>query len=159
MALKLLSYLYGTMTQGGADAFVQASIATPLANASGFAATVREIVIEWPRISVAASVNMELALTRKTLAAMPNITEKSLIQKWKYAVDMATSGAIFNPTGVLINQYADDVAPLIVESTIYCQLDSNATTLTGTAYIRIGYTLDKIADVDRLNIIAASLQT
>jgi len=157
-ARVFLNYLYATLTESAADVFVQATIATPVAG-TGFAGVVREIVVAWPRPNIVAAANAEIALTRKTLTAMPDIDEKSLIFKRKRYIELGTQGAFFDPDGVQVLQYTDEQAPVIVEPNWYCQFDSAASGIALVAKIRIGYTLEKISEVDRLSIIATSLQS
>lgn len=159
MAAKALSYLYCTVTQGAADAFVQASIATPFASADADVGLIRELLIEWPTtVTNAAAVSWELCLTRKTQAAMPNISDKSVILKKKKLANMSTSGIYQDPKAVEREVFEERDNLLIVEGTLYAQLDTNATGAANVVQLRIGYEFVKIKDVDRLQLIANSLQ-
>lgn len=155
-----LSYLYATLTQGGADAFVQATIATPLTSATSESCLlVREILIEWPGVNPVSAGSFELALTRKSQSAMPLLTStyQSLILKQMRRTGIVTSGGFIFEALTRIG-YDTDNGPRIVESNIYAQFDSNATGGTNTAYMRIGYTLENISIEDR-NAILVSTST
>lgn len=153
-----LSYLYATLTQGGADAFVQATIATPLTNATEeLCLLVREILIELPNVNPVSGGRFELTLTRKSQTAIPTLTStyQSLITKLSRAVGVTTSGGIvWDPLPLI--QYDTESGPRIVEQNIYAQFDSAATGGTNTAYVRIGYTLESISAVDRNAILVAT---
>lgn len=154
-AKNQLQYLWGSALQSGADAFVQAAIATALNNVSGIAYSIKEIMFELPNL-INASGSRECSLTRKSMAAMPLITEKSLITKFKQGEAFTTSGSIIND--VIVRQTFDspDQELLIVEDPIYFQFDTAAVG-TNTGYVRIGYVQQKISDLDRVSLIAASL--
>lgn len=160
---KALSYLWGTATQGSADAFVQLSMATGLSGQTRTAYQIHEIMIEWGLAQVAASGAIpgvtsliELALTRKSLTAMPVITEKSLIAKFGKQVSFTTSGLSW-ASKVERYTYTEDDNLLVVEDPVYWQLDSVSTSLTIVAEVRIGYVPVSISDVDRLTLVANSL--
>lgn len=154
----MLSYLTFSTTQGGADAFAVSSTQTGLDSNSGLCFRVREIVIEIPRVSNAAASAVEVALCRRTKAAMPLITDRDVILKRKVQSELSTNGVGF---GELVTRYAygEDDDLLIVESELFFAVDSNATTLTQTVLARIGYTVEKISAVDRLSILTQSLVT
>ena len=151
-----LAYLTGSVTQGGADAFAQAEIATALTGVSRVAFRIRELLFEIPRISLPATANIELALTRRTKAAMPNITDRDVIAKIKVGHEMVTSGGV---TDMLVHRltFTEDDELLVVEDPLYFQVDSSGTTLTQTVYCRIGYERATISDVDRLTLLTQSL--
>lgn len=151
-----LAYLVGTATQGGADAFVQSEVATALTGISTFAYRVRELIFEIPTLAGANLSNVEVCLTRRTKAAMPNISDRDVIAKFKRQTLFTTSGSQNFP---MIERftYSEDDDLLIVEDPLYFQLDTNATSAANTAYVRIGYERVSISAVDRLTILTASL--
>lgn len=151
-----LNFIYTTLTQGGADAFVQNQISLP--QQDGFALDLREVLIEWPRIGAAAAENFELAMTRKSFAAMPTILEAALIWKRKILVDFTTSGVYIFKDGIDLIQFATK-QHLLVEANTYLQLDSNASSFTNIVRVRLGYDIVKISGLDRANLIATSLAT
>lgn len=151
-----LSYLSGSVTQGGADAFAIAELATALQGITRTAFRIRELLFEVPRQPMVASGNIEIALCRRTKAAMPLVTDRDVVAKIKSGTEFTTSGAIYTS---LIRRltFTEDDELLIVEDPLFLAVDSNATTLTQTVYCRIGYERTNISDVDRLTLLTASL--
>lgn len=154
---QALSFLPFTLTQGSADAFIQASIATALTGLTKTAYRMALLEFEVPSIWNDGR-DLQLSLTRKSYAAMPTsmVLEKSNIFYWRRFVSLTTSGAAMYDR-VLRFTWTDDDAPIIVEDPIYAQLDSAATTASNVVYGRIGYWQDTISEVDRLTLIANSL--
>lgn len=152
----MLSYLTFSATQGGADAFVQTSTSTGLDQNTGLAFLIREIIVEVPRTGSVAAGNIETAFSRRTKAAMPNITDRDVILKRKLGMEITTSGAIVSEN-IARYTFAEDDELLIVEPDIFFCVDSNATGLTQTILARIGYTVQKINQVDRLSLLTQSL--
>lgn len=156
MAVKVLTYLWGTVTQGSADAFKESTIATGLAAGGGLCWRVHEIAWQFPPFIQASGQDISLSLTRKTMSAEPTILERSLISKRKRYCNFTTSGEV-TYEGIIIDKLLEQENLLIVEDTVYFQIDSSATTGTNTAYVRLGVTQEKISDVDRLSLVAAAL--
>lgn len=153
-----LSYLWTTLTQGSADAFIQATVSTGLFGQTKIAYRLREILLEFSSTQGVAgtSSQWEVSLTRKSFAAMPTTLEKSLIWKWKRSNVLVTSGMVTADTAVRVTfQESDNI--LVVEDPIYAQLDSNGTSATNVVYLRLGYERVAVSDVDRLTLIANSL--
>lgn len=162
MAKSVVAYLYATLTQGGADAFVQGSISTGLTGLNTTAYQLRELVIEYGVAGSGQGVssvtsNWEIAITRKSMTAMPVITEKSVIAKFKRSMSLTTSGAVIADT-VARYTWDEDNGPLIVEDPFYAQLDTAATTAVNVVEMRFGYVQVKVSEVDRLQLITNSLQ-
>lgn len=149
-----LNFIYTTLTQGGADAFVQNTISLP--QQDGFALDLREVLIEWPRIGAAAAENFELSMTRKSFAAMPDILQPSLVWKRKILIDFTTSGLYLFPDGITKIDFAEKTHQL-VEANTYLQLDSNASSFTNIVKVRLGYNIVKIGALERATLIATSL--
>lgn len=150
-----LSYLWLSLVQGGADGFIQTQQSTPIQSA-GFAMRIRELTWIWPRLTMAANQQVQLAVSRKSFAAMPALTEKTLVYYDEARSEILTSGAIvWTPARQRV--FSEDEAPAIVEPTLYAQFDSNGTGLTSTVVLRVGYLVEKISDVDRLTILANTL--
>lgn len=160
----LLAYLYATLTQGSADAFVQAAIATPFTGVNNLAGRVKEILIEWgtstqglvPAIS--ATSRAEATISRKSLAAIPDITAPSLVIKQVRTTALSTNGGAFDGDGVHQILYTDANAPIMAEANWYAQLDSNNSGIVNVTKVRIGYELVEITTEDKNAIIAAALQ-
>lgn len=156
MATKAaLSYLTATLTQGSADAFIQAQISTALSGQTKVCYRLRELLIQGPQAH-GASVTQELSLTRKSFAAMPTALEKSLIHRWSRSASFTTSGLTMVESTIRL-LWGEDDAPIIVEDPIYAQYDSATTSAASTIYIRLGYVTDSISEVDRLTLVANSL--
>ena len=151
-------FLRGTVTQGGADAFAQAEIVTALSGQTRRAYRVRELLFELPLFgTIASAANVELCCTRRSKAAMPNITDVDVLWKMKFGASVLTSGAFLWPSTQRF-AFGEDDEIIIVEDPIYFQIDSNATTLTQTAYVRIGYEEVTLSEADRLAILVQSLE-
>lgn len=153
MALK---YLTATVTQGSNDAFAETEIPTGLAAVGNVAFRIRELVSEIPSLAATNAVEIEVALTRKTFAAMPSVTERTLLYKRKIRVSLTTSGTFLEECVDRVKYDADDNL-LIVEDPIYLSVDSNATSASNSVRIRIGYEQIRISEVDRLQLIAQTL--
>lgn len=155
MATKALSYLYCTLTQGSADAFVQSQISTALTGLTTSCYRLRELLIQGA-IPQAASASWEITLSRKSMAAMPTILEPSVIHRWSRQASFTTSGLALVESTIRI-AWTEEEAPIIVEDPIYAQLDTATTSASNTVYLRLGYVLESISQVDRLTLIANSL--
>jgi len=150
-----LAYIVGSVTQGGADAFAESEIATALSGQTGRAFRIRELLFERPFFSATGS-SLELTLTRRTMAAIPLITDRNVIARLKWHAVITTSGA-YQEQLVERLTFAEDDELLVVEDPLYFQIDSTSTTLTSTAYCRIGYELVNISANDRLQLALQSL--
>lgn len=152
----ILSYLYsGAIVQGSADAFKEATVATPItATSTDLCLVVREILVEFPAINPVSAGRYEVSITRKSQTAIPTLTAtyQSLITKLQRTTGVTTSGGIIWDSLPLI-QFTEEQAPRIVESNIYVQFDSNGTGAANTAYVRIGYTAQPISAEDRNTIL------
>jgi len=155
-ATNRFQYLWVTLTQGSNDAFVQNTMATALLNTSGICFLLRELVVEWPA-PFANGADLQLSLTRKTFAAVPALTEKSLIWSARRTLGLTTSGA------ALINRverftWNQDDNLTLVEDPLYWQLDSASTSASNVVNLRIGVVQAKITDLEKVALVAASLQ-
>lgn len=145
--------LRGSVTQGGADAFAIATIQTGLEGQTRLAYQVTRIMFEVPRMATSGAGNIELCLSRRTKAAMPNITDVDVIQKLKMGGEFTTSGQSFYP---LTHEFKPE-SLLIVEGEIFFCVDSNATSLTQTVYFVVEYDVVQISETDRLSLLVQSL--
>ncbi len=158
-----MSRLTTLVLQGGADAFVQAEMATALTGIRGTAYQINEIAYEmilpaagpFP-YGVDAAQRLELCLTRRTKAAMPNISDVDVIHKFAWTgvrssavgySDAFPAAGIFTPAGEL----------LVVEDPLFVQLDSAGTGAIWSAILNIDYEVKKISDIDRLSLLTLSL--
>lgn len=154
-----LAYLTGSVTQGSADAFAVSEIATALTGAGNIAFRVRELLFELPNAALiaAATDQIEVALCRRTKAAMPNVTDRDVIAKISLGRQFTTSGDSV-VEGVRRLTFSEDDELLIVEDPLYLVVDSAATALASTVYCRIGYERASISAVDRLTLLTQSLE-
>lgn len=146
-----------SMTQGGADAFVQGSVLTGLSGRQAYNA--KAVALSIPSASLVA-VNAAtlwswyVTLTRRSKTAQPEISDNDVIFRWSLASQFTTSGA-FTWAGDYYQVFPLDQP--IVEETIYAQLDSDGVGTAFSAIVRIDVELDTISDIDRLNLITRSL--
>lgn len=152
-----LTPLVISATQGSADAFIQGSVLSGLSGRSAY--NLRAVSFEitgYVASSLANASEISLAITRRSKAAMPAISDSDVLWKRQWQFKLTTSGAVFIPTmcGTDIIGLAE--LPL-VEETLYAQLDSSTTAATLTAIIRMEVELDTMSDIDRLNLITRSL--
>lgn len=158
-----MARLTATVTQGGADAFAQAEMATALTGIKGTAYLINAIRYElilpavpvFP-LNVAALQDISLALTRRTKAAMPNISDVDVIHKWKYTGTWTTlvgsvaafkAADVFEPKGEI----------LVVEDPLFLQIDSTGSGAIWSAVVDVDYEVKKISDIDRLSLLTLSL--
>jgi len=149
-------FLYASAVQGGADAYVQSSFVTGLSGLSKTAYRVRSIIYETARGPGAANSNFEFAISRRTKAAMPLITDPNLLHKYKLGTEMTTSGQSNTPLVIQFN-FSENEDLLIVEDPLYFEFDTQTTGLAQTAYLRIGYNVVTLSEVDRLELLASQL--
>lgn len=147
--------LYTTLTQGSADAFVQATVQTALEGLTTTAYKINRVTLEFAQAFVGASAaNYEVALTRRSKAAMPNITDQDVMMKKALRESFTTSGMIILD-GVI--EYTPAIELLVVEDYLYFQLDSNGTSVANTVYALIEYEIQRISEIDRLTLLTQSL--
>lgn len=153
-----LAYLTGSVTQGSADAFAQAEIATALTGLSNVAFRVRELLFERPPLALSGAADeIQVALSRRSKSAMPLITDRDVIAKINVILALTTSGAALQSVVDRLT-FTEDDEVLVVEDPLYLDVDSNSTALANTVYCRIGYERTNISAVDRLTLLTQSLE-
>lgn len=158
MALKSPSTpLVITLTQGGADAFVQGSALTGIQarqayRLDGLAFGFNNASLL--AISSAQQWNIMLTLTRRSKAALPELSDTDVIFRHSLASLFLTSGAATFPGDFY---WKPELEVPIVEDTIYAQLDSDGVGAAMTMIVRLDVTLDTMSDIDKLNLITRSL--
>lgn len=151
-----MARLYGSVTQGGADAFAIASIGTALSGQTRQAYNVQKLTVEVSAgMQFNANAEIELCLLRRTKAAMVDIDDPDVLQKWKQTSNFTTSGA--HDGKAVFETLPPDRTMIIVEDPIYWAIDSNATTATQNALIVIEFEIITLSEVDRLSILVESL--
>lgn len=148
--------LFGTVTQGAADAFVQGQINTGLSVASKDAYLIKAITLEFvtTALSTTDQSNYEIALSRVSKAAMPNTYDNDVLYKWKRATRLTTSGALVQDLVVVI---VPDNEIKVIEGIIYLDFDSNATGGVNQLVVRIDCELTTVSDAERISILQNSL--
>ena len=158
MALKSPpSPLTITLTQGSADAFIQGSVLTGLTGRHAY--RVAGVAWSFPAASMATLVaqnafQLELALTRRSKTATPDISDGDVILRWSVGNHLTTSGAYLFEGD---HYWVPDFELPIVEETIYANLDSTGIGTAISCIIRIDTEIDTMSDIDRLNLITRSL--
>jgi hypothetical protein len=147
--------IVGSVTQGGNDAFAVNSIQTALSGQTRLAYDVKRIILETPRLAQGAAANWQVQLSRRTKAAIANITDVDILAYWYRYMHFTTSGSEIEER---IIEQVPQTRMLIVEDPIYLLIDSNGTSLAQTAYVAIEYDLVEISEVDRLTLLTESLQ-
>lgn len=155
MALKTpTSPLIIAATQGSADAFAQGSCATGLTGRLAY--NLKGIAFEFTaKRNFVNQSRLQLRLTRRSKAALPNISDTDVIWAWDEVAAYVTSGGAF---GVQCGYFTFPLDMPIVEEFLYLQIDSDLTAVSNGVIVRLDVEQDTISDVDRLNLIARSLQ-
>lgn len=145
-------------TQGSADAFVQSEITTGLDSlgTGGIALRVLEIVTRRPLLP-GVSCNLEMSITRTSQNAVPSLTERALIWSLFCGVSFTTSGATYQSDLTARWQPQPDANVIVVESTLFFQLDSANTSASNVVTGYILFEQVKITETDRLALLAQSL--
>jgi len=150
----------GSVTQGAADAYAEGEIQTALSGQTRQAYRVKGIEYEFSFVqfpaAAAAQQDVDLCITRRTKTAMALITDVDVIKKWSFGGQYQT--AVGANTGIEnVGLWVPPLDVLIVEDPIYLSIDSTATGLTITGYVRIDYELVTISETDRLTLLVQSL--
>lgn len=149
-----LKWIVASATQGSNDAFVEAEIATGLSNVARTAYRIR--VIEWYHSSLpGVDCQLEMILRRNSSATI-GYSSQAVIAGLRKVVDFTTSGAIVDEAFPNARHYSKDTELLIVEETLYLDVDSNATSQQNNCIVRIGVEQRSITENERLAILAAS---
>lgn len=151
MALK---WLVAGVTQGSADAFAEAEFNTGLSNVTRTAYRIRRLEWSLPTV-IGADSNAVMCLRRNSSASVTFAGSNAIIATRGVACELTTSGMIVYQT-VLSDSYARDEELLIVEESLFLQVDSTGTSATNTGYVRIGYETRTITENERLAIQAAT---
>lgn len=148
-----LRYAWFSLVQGSNDAFVQAELDTGLSGLTREVWRLRELLIQWPALSLAAIANTEvqLAITRVSMTAQPSITERALVWTSSRLNRFVTSG-MFMAQMINRERFDSDDNVLIAENTIYAQMDSANTSATNTGVIRVGYEIVRVSEAERLSL-------
>ena len=106
------------------------------------------------RIPGVDAANLALALTRGSKTAMPNVNDRDVLFKVFRVNSFTTSGATHQD---LVFHFTPQTELLIVEDTIYAQIDSGSISAMVTAYISIEVHAKTITEAQRLSILAGRI--
>lgn len=150
MAFTVSRHFDVTLTQGGADAFVQGTIATGLDPSDGIAFVLVGIEVVFPIPFGGTASNVQWSVTRDTKTAIAYYDDQDCLYSDGLGTIMQTSGMRLQQ---LRTEVAFDRGIFIVEPSIYAQLDSNATSAANTAYMRLHYEQQKVSELEILRLL------
>lgn len=154
MATIIARYRNITLTQGGADAFVQAQEITGIDPTSGRAWMLRRAELVFPQDNtlqnVSADFSIHWSITRDSKTASPGLDDPDCLMLDGVYGSLTTSGQIVLPARH-VYEFTEGV--LVVEPEIYFQLDSAATGLTLTPDLRLYYDEVKLTEVEILRML------
>lgn len=145
-----------TATQGSADAFVEAEITTGLSTLDRSAYRILEIGVQLPGIPAVNGANLEVSLSRQSQAAIAAMNDRSLLFRESAYLALATSGVAYQNT-TRRWQPIDAANLIVVEETLYFQLDSSGTSNANTVKGYILVDLLSVSEADKVALIAQSL--
>lgn len=140
-------------TQGGADAFVEASVATEIIPADGLALLIENIEIVFAPASfsgLAADSEVFWSICRDTKLAVAEYSDPDcfLMDGFEFALNASGSSVIQNRW-----TYTPKNGIPIVEPYIYVQFDSTGTGNAKQMYVRLEYSTVKMSEVEILRIL------
>jgi hypothetical protein len=153
MPLNIAKYFDLTATQGGADAFIETSVATGIESANGVILKLSLVEVKFPAstfYTLAADMFMGWSLTRDTKATIVNYDDADCLMAGGTELTLITSGCVNIPNSYL---YAPPDGIFMAEPTLYFQLDSTGTGAANVAYVRIHYTEVKASEIDILRLL------
>jgi hypothetical protein len=154
-AIEILKYLPFTCTQGGADAFVEATITTDLVPANGYAFEVDRIECAFTTACgmalIAAASEISFAMAKDTKLAVPELTDQDAYFKIQGSCAPVASATLVGDVMPSFIVRPDKM--VIVEPEIYAQLDSTNTTKTLVLNGRIFYREVKLTEVEILRLL------
>ncbi len=143
-----------TLTQGGADAFVQAEEITGIDPSSGQGWLLKRLEVQFPLASglqgLSADSGVQFGLTRDTKVAVSDLSDSDTIMTDGFFNALTTSGELFVPD-LFVYHFPDGV--LVVEPSLFAHLDSSSTGLTLTANMRLYYETVKLSEVEILRML------
>lgn len=147
--------LVGSVQQASNDAFAEGSIATGLTSLANQAWRVELILFETSNaLPNTNGATLEMALSRGSKSAMPNITDRDVLFKYRQTVGFTTSGSTYQP---MIFPFTPASELLIVEETLYFQLDSASIAAQVTGYFSVEVSAKRISEQQRLSILASRI--
>lgn len=138
---EFLEWMRANVLQGGADAFAETEIKTPVGRATNIALALFCVDFEFADIKAIATGEIDvqmMQLTKNSKAAEIYIDDSDLIEKSKFTYFLLTSGTVVTN---LIERKVFPRPILYAKSSIYIAIDSTGLGAAVTGYCRIGYVL------------------
>jgi len=155
MALK---FLLLSATQGSADAFVEAEGSTGLSNVTRTAYRIRSIEWVLPILPGAADCFIQAVLRRNSAASISMSASNAVIAACQRAQELTTSGIGVQELFPNRQVYDRDMELLIVEESLFLDVDSNGTSASNAVLCRIGYETRTITENERLSVLSLTAQ-
>jgi hypothetical protein len=154
MAATLARFRNVKCTQGSADAFVQATEYTGIdpSGGKGWMLTRLEVAIPvLPGIqALSADAEMHWSVSRDSKTAVVSLDDADSIAMGGFFNSLTTSGQVLVPA-LFVHEFAPGI--IVVEPTIFFQLDSTATGLANVNDFRLYYEEVKLSEVDILRML------
>jgi hypothetical protein len=151
---NVTKYLYSTVIQGGADAFICTALATDLNPSDGYAFKIVAVEGNFSTAiamqGMSADCKVMWALSRDIKVAMADLNDTDLIFRDGFYQGLTTSGAFIREDGF---KWVPNHDVYIVEPNIYLVLDSDATGIQISMAWRIYYEEVKLTEVEILRLI------
>lgn len=152
---RIAQYRDIVLTQGSADAFVQATENTGITPSLKTAWQILGVEFMFsPSVSlesVSADFNIQWSLSRESLAASPGLDNADVLYADGIAGSLTTSGQILIPR---CYRWQAPAGMAIVAPTIYAQLDSNATALTLAGTMRVYFEEIALSELEILRMLS-----
>jgi len=156
MANKIAQYRNITLTQGGADAFVQATEPTGINPSLGSGWLLTHALIFFPLTvtleGLSADNSIVWSLTRDSETAVASLDDNDCLFASGFAVPLTTSGEVYVPR---LHRFDFPDGIVVVNPNLYAQLDSTGTGLTLTAHMRLYYEEVKLSELEVLRMLSA----
>lgn len=162
MAVPRTRVLRAIGVNAAADAFAQIEIPTGLfAVEQGHGLLIRRITIQDVTDAVVgATISKDLALSRRSKTAVPDITDPDCIFRWRMLQPWGTSVGFFR--NMQVHNYdfpsGDEslIDQLIVEDPLFMQVDSAGISAVITLNLRLQCEIVKVSELQRLALISLS---
>ena len=155
MANQIAQYRNITLTQGGADAFVQAIEYTNIDPSIGNCWLIRRVEMSFNLTclleNLSADAAIQWSLARESLTAVGGLDNADVLHNNGFAIALTTSGQPFIPKTFV---WEPPSGLMVVTPALYAQLDSTATGLTLVASMRVYYETIKLSELDILRMLS-----
>lgn len=144
-----------TLTQGGADAFVQTSEPTGINPSLGMGWLLKHALVHFSNAvtleAISADSSVCWSLTRDSETAIMSLDDDDCIYADGFAVPFTTSGEVYVPR-LFRYDFPDGV--VVVDPYLYAQIDSTGTGLTLIAQMRLYYEEVKLSEIEILRMLS-----